>query len=150
MFNRITKRLFCQTDVSTSTFLRLPLKFVSVLIVKYLQKRYKSISVKNRYNQSNQVLSKLKLIQALLYYFKSQFNAWGYFHPSCGWSEKDEKYFRKLFPNKEDFEELDIVVWHNPEAVTYYHNKIWELSKQRPPIYAKEIKKQLIKWKDWN
>ncbi len=150
MFNRITKRLFCQTDVSTSTFLRLPLKFVSVLIVKYLQKRYKSISIKNRYNQSNQVLSKLKLIQAILYYFKSQFSAWGYFHPSCVWSEKDEKYFRKLFPQKEDFEELNIVVWHNPEAVTYYHNKIWELSKQRPPIYEREIKKQLIKWKDWN
>ena len=139
-----------QCKVSTSTFLRLPLKFVSVLIVKYLQKRYKSISIKNRYNQSNQVLSKLKLIQAILYYFKSQFSAWGYFHPSCVWSEKDEIYFRKLFPQKEDFEELDIVVWHNPEAVTYYHNKIWELSKQRPPIYEIEIKKQLIKWKDWN
>lgn len=150
MLNRITKRLFCQTRVSTSTFLRLPLKFVSVLIVKYLQKRYKSISIKNRYNQSNQVLSKLKLIQAILYYFKSQFSAWGYFHPSCAWSEKDEKYFRKLFPQKEDFEELDIVVWYNPQAVTYYHNKIFELSKQRPPIYEREIKKQLIKWKDWN
>jgi hypothetical protein len=24
------------------------------------------------------------------------------------------------------------------------------LSKQRPPIYEREIKKQLIKWKDWN
>ena len=107
MFNRITKRLFCQYDVNTSTFLRLPLKFVSVLIVKYLQKRYKSISIKNRYNQSNQVLSKLKLIQAILYYFKSQFSACGYFHPSCVWSEKDEIYFRKLFPQKEDFEELD-------------------------------------------
>lgn len=150
MFNRITKRLFCQYDVSTSIFFRLPLKFVSVLIVKYLQKRYKSISVKNRYNQSNQVLSKLKLIQAILYYFKNQFSAWGYFHPSCVWSEKDEKYFTRLFPQKEDFEELDLVVWHNPEAVTYYHNKILELSNQRPPIYKKEIKKQLIKWKDWN
>ena len=139
-----------QCKVSTSTFLRLPLKFVSVLIVKYLQKRYKAISVKNRYNQSNQVLSKLKLIQAILYYFKSQFSALGYFHPSCVWSEKDEEYFRKLFPQKKGFEELDIVVWHNPEAVTYYHNKIFELSKQRPPIYEIEIKKQLIKWKDWN
>ena len=139
-----------QYKVSTSTFLKLPLKFVSVLIVKYLQKRYKAISVKNRYNQSNQVLSKLKLIQAILYYFKSQFSALGYFHPSCVWSEKDEEYFRKLFPQKKGFEELDIVVWHNPEAVTYYHNKIFELSKQRPPIYEIEIKKQLIKWKDWN
>lgn len=139
-----------QYNVSTSTFLRLPIKFVSVLIVKYLQKRYKEISIKNIYNQSNQVLSKLKLIQAILYYFKSQFSASGYFHPSCVWSEKDEKYFRQLFPQKEDFEELDIVVWHNPEAVTYYHNKIFELSKQCPPIYKIEIKNQLVQWKDWN
>jgi hypothetical protein len=150
MLNRITKLNFCKHDVSTCTFLRLPLKFVSVLIVKFLQKRYKSISIKNRYNQTNQVLSKLILIQAILYFFKSQFSAWGYFHPDCAWSKKDERYFRKLFPQKEDFEELNIVVCHNPEAVTYYHNKIYELSKKHPPIYEIEIKKQLIKWKDWN
>jgi hypothetical protein len=91
----------------------------------------------------------LKLIQSVLYFFKCQFKAWGYFHPDCTWSEKDEIYFRKLFPQK-DFEELDTVVWYNPEAVTYYHNKIWELSKQRPPIYSSSIKNQLIKWKTWN
>jgi len=136
--------------VSTSTIFRLPLKFVAVLIIRYLQQSYKSISVKNRCNQSNQVISKLILIQAILYFFKRQFSAYGYFHPSCGWSKKDEKYFKKLFPQKEDFEELDIAVWHNPEAVTYYHNKIWELSKRCPPLYTIEIKKQLIKWKEWN
>lgn len=134
----------------TGTFLRLPLKFASILIIKYLQKRYKSISVKNRYNQTNQVLSKLKLIQSILYYFKEQFQAWGYFHPSCIWSEKDERDFRKLFPQKDDFEELDIVIWHNPEAVTYYHNKIIQLTKQCSPNYSHEIKKQLIKWEKWN
>lgn len=132
-----------------STALRTPLRLISVLLIKYLQKRYKSISIKNRYNQTNQILAKLKLIQAILYFFKSNFHAWGYFHPDCTWSDKDEKYFRKIFPQK-DFEELDIVVWHNPEAVTYYQNKIWELSKERPPIYEAEIKKQLIKWKNWN
>jgi hypothetical protein len=125
--------------------LRLPLKFISILIIKYLQKQYKSISIKNRYNQSNQVLSKLKLIQSILYYFKSQFHAWGYFHPECSWSESDEKYFTNLFPQKDDFEELTIVVWHNPEAITYYQNKIFELSKGCPPLYEREIKKQLIK-----
>ena len=126
------------------------LRTISILIIKYLQKRYKSISIKNRYNQTNQVLNKLILIQSILYYFKSQFSAWGYFHPSCGWSKEDEKYFRNLFPQKEDFEELDIVVSHNPEAVTYYHNKIWVLSKGNPPLYKLEIKKQLIKWENWN
>ena len=129
--------------------LKIPLRFASVLLVRYLQGRYKSISIKNRYNQTNQVLTKLKLIQSILYYFKSQFSAWGYFHPSCVWSEKDEAYFRKLFPQK-DFEELDIVVWHNPNAITYYHNKIYKLSKSCPPIYEIEIKKQLIEWEDWN
>lgn len=126
------------------------LRKISVLIIRYLQRKYRSLTAYALLgNQSNQVISKLKLIQSVLYFFQNQFHAWGYFHPSCVWSEKDEKYFRKLFPQKEDFEELDIVVWYNPEAVTYYHNKIWELSKQRPPIYEREIKKQLIKWKDW-
>jgi len=131
------------------TFIRLPIRFIAVLIVKYLQKRYKSISLKNRHNQTNQVLLKLRLIQSILYYFKGQFSAWGYFHPSCVWPEKDEKNFSKLFPKK-DFEELDLVVWHNPEAVTYYQNKIYELSNRRPPNYEKEIKKQLILWDKWN
>lgn len=110
------------------------LKIISVLTVKFLQKRYKSISVKNRYNQSTQVLAKLQLIQSILYFFKTQFNAWGYFHPDCVWSKQDEEYFRKLFPQKDDFEELDIVVRHNPEAVTYYHNEIYRLNKGRTTL----------------
>ena len=119
------------------------------MIIKYLQKRYKFISIKNRYNQTNQVLNKLILIQNILYFFKEEFQAWGYFHPHCVWSEKDEKYYRNLFPQKEDFDELDIVIWHNPEAVTYYHNKIYKLQKGTPN-YRWEIKNQLIKWKNWN
>lgn len=142
MIKRMIKR-------GISKFLRPPLRLISVLIVRYLQKRYKSISIKESHSQTNQVLAKLKLIQAILYFFKSNFHAWGYFHPDCIWTAKDEKYFRKLFPQK-DFKELDIVVWHNPEAVTYYHNKIWELSKHQPPVYEAEIKKQLIEWNDWN
>lgn len=125
------------------------LRVISILIIKHLQKRYKSLSIRHKHNQSNQIISKLVLIQSILYYFKSQFSAWGYFHPSCLWSNKDEKYFRKLFPQK-DFEELNLVIWHNPHAVTYYHNKIWKLSNQTPPLYEREIKKQLIKWKNWN
>lgn len=134
---------------NVNNFLRSPLRLISVLIVRYLQKRYKSISIKNSHSQTNQVLAKLKLIQAILYFFKNNFHAWGYFHPDCTWSAKDEKFFRKLFPEK-DFKELEIVVWHNPEAVTYYQNKIWHLSKELPPDYAAEIKKQLIKWNNWD
>lgn len=130
-------------------FVRVPLRFVSILIVKFLQKRYKAISTKKSSRNLSQKINKLILIQSILYFFKEHFRAWGYFHPSCLWSAKDEKKFRKLFPQK-DFEELDIVIWHNPEAVTYYHNKIYKLSKECPPIYEKDIKKQLIKWNDWN
>ena len=126
------------------------LRILSIWLVKYLQRKYKSITVKNiHHNHTNQVLAKLELIQSILYFFKSQFSAWGYFHPDCVWSQEDEIFFRKLFPEK-DFEEMDIVVWQNPEAVTYYHNKIYHLTKGKSPIYAKEIEKQLKIWKNWN
>ncbi len=130
------------------------LKFPSVLIIRYLQKRYRTISIRNRRNQTDQVIAKLVLIQSILYYFKNQFSAWGFFHPDCGWSEKDEKYFRKLFPQKEGFEELDIVVWHNPEAVTYYQNTIYRLSNRLHGgcsiAHSFEIKKELTNHKKWN
>ena len=130
-----------------------PFKFllrqISVLLIKYLQWRYKRISLKNRYGQTNQVISRLVLIQSLLYFFKEQFSAWGYFHYSCLWTERDERYFRKVFPVK-TFEELAIVVWSNPEAVTYYHNRIFNLLGGHSPDYTKEIQSQLTKWGKWN
>lgn len=125
------------------------LKPFAILIVKYLQRKYKKITIKNRYNQTNQVIAALQLLQSKLYYYKSQFSAWGYFHPSCVWSEKDEKFFRNLFPVK-DFEELSIVVNHNPEAVTYYHNKIFKLQRGVSANYTSEIEAQLRIWKNWN
>lgn len=125
------------------------LRFLAIGLIKFLQNKYKSMSMNNRHNQSNQVIAKLILIQSILYFFKKQFQAWGYFHPDCIWSIEDEEYFRKLFPTK-DFEELDIVVWHNPEAINYYQNKIFKLTKEKPPAYEIEIKNQLKDWKDWN
>lgn len=125
------------------------LKILSIVIIKQLQKKYKAITNKNRYNQTNQVLAKLRLIQSVLYYFKNQFSAWGFFHPDCVWTEKDEIYFRKLFPEK-NFEELETIIWYNPEAIPYYHNKIWNLTDGKPPIYSIEIEKQLKEWNDWN
>ena len=110
----------------------------AIMIVKYLQKRYKKITIDNRHNQNNQVIAKLTLIQSILYYFKQQFSSWGYFHPDCIWSEVDEQRFNKLFPVKDEFEEIDIVVWHNPEAVTYYHNQIYRLKGERRTKYSKE------------
>lgn len=125
------------------------LKPIAILFVKYLQKRYKSISLNSQGRHTNQVLNKLILIQSILYYFKEQFSAWGYFHPHCIWTKKDETFFRKLFPEK-DFKEIDIVTWYNPEAIIYYHNKIFTLSKKCPPNYEIEIEKQLKIWKNWN
>ena len=52
---------------------------------------------------------------------------------------------KKLFPPK-DFEELELLTWSNPEAVTYYHNKLYKANIH--PNYKVEIKQQLIKWGD--
>ena len=130
--------------------MRFLIKPFAILLVKYLQWKYKRISINNRYRQSNRVLAKLILIQSILYYFKSQFNPWGYFHPSCVTNDREIAKYDKLFPQKEDFEELDIVVWHNPEAVIYYQHKIWKLAKGKHYSFHKEIKKQLIQWEMWN
>jgi len=129
------------------TNLRLPIKYFCILIVRYFQRRYKIITIKNRYNQTNQVINKLILIQSILYYFHNQYSAWGYFHPSCVWSENDDKFFNWLFPPKDDFDELNIVVYHNPEAVTYYRNKVY--NRVGDVNYKKEIKKQLTHWNKW-
>ena len=54
-------------------------------------------------------------------------------------------YFMETY-SKKDFEELEIVVWYNPEAGTYYHNKIFDLSKGATPIYSSSINNQLKKF----
>jgi len=129
---------------------RLPLRFFCWHMVRFLQKKYKTLTEYSlQGHSSNMVLSKLVLIQSVLYFFKQQFSAWGYFHPDCSWTTEDEKYFKALFPVKNHLEN-DIVVWHNPEAVTYYHNEIFRLTKGRTPFYAKEIPRQLKKWGVWN
>ena len=120
-------------------------------MVRYLQWRYKRLTIRNKgWDHNSQVINKLKLIQHILYYFKGQYNAWGYFHPDCIWTKRDDIFFKWLFPQKKGFKEIDTVVNHNPEAITYYHNKIFMLMDKKPPKYAEEIEKQLIKWKNWN
>ena len=100
----------------------------AILHVKWIQYRYKQITENNiHFNHTNQVLSKLSLLQSKIYYYKSEFHAWGFYHPSCVWTYKDEIFHNWLFPLI-DFEEIEIVVWNNPEAVTYYHNKIYQLT----------------------
>jgi hypothetical protein len=134
---------------SAKAFFKWPLKILAIACIKYLQKQYRLITINNCYNQNTNVLSKLKLIQHILYFFKTHFSAWGYFHPGPLWNKEDQKYYDKLFPQK-DFDELPLVVYHNPAAITYYHNKIYILKNKQQVAYADEIKKQLLKWNEWN
>lgn len=127
--------------------LLIPFVIIHIRIIQY---RYKHISVNNPGNQNSQLCSTLELLQAKEYYYETQFSAWGRFHPSFSFSGNQMyrhlKFMNWLFPEK-DFKEWDLVIWQNPRAVTYYHNKIWDLSKQRPPIYEIAIPEQLKNWK---
>jgi hypothetical protein len=93
---------------------------------------------------------KLILLQTKEYYYHEQFDAWGKFHPEFSFSHEQMishiKFMNWLFPEK-DFKEWDIVIWHNPQAVTYYHNKIFDLQKSKSTLYEIEIPKQIKKWK---
>lgn len=105
-------------------FRLLTIGLFAIIHIRILQYRYKTITKKHiHWGQSNQVLSKLKLIQDKLYYYKSQFHAWGYYHYDCVWTEDDAKFFNILFPEK-DFEEIDLVVWYNHDALNFYLNQI--------------------------
>jgi hypothetical protein len=90
---------------------------------------------------STQVLTKLKLIQDKLYYYKQQFHAWGYYHYDCCWTPADEIFFNNLFPEI-NFKQIDIVVWYNHEALNFYLNKF----KYSQDFLHKEIIKQLKLW----
>lgn len=126
------------------------LKPFAIMRVKYLQRKYKRLSIKHyNFNQSNRVLAELKLIQHQLYYYKTQFRPWGYFHPSCTSTHIHQEAFDKLFPVK-DFDEINIVIHHNPEAVTFYKNEIYSKQSIISEQLTDKIIKQLKAWDDWN
>ena len=84
------------------------------------------------------------------YYYRSQFDSWGKYHFKFSYS-RDEyirhlRFLNWLFPEK-DFKQWDVVVWHNPEAVTYYHNLIFELAHGKVPHWRLEILNQIKKWR---
>lgn len=117
------------------------LKPFAILYIIYLRKRYKALTLSDR--QGSQQLYTLRLLQAKIYYYHKQMSPWGYYHPSCASGKEQEKFMAWLFPPK-DYDELELLTWSNPEAVTYYHNKIYH--KQGSVPYNTQIKKQLIKW----
>lgn len=127
-------------------FILIPFAIVRVRLIQY---RYKHLTINNTGNRTNQILAELKLLQAKEHYYKTQFSAWGKYHPSFSFSSneylKHLKFINWLFPEK-NFEEVDIVIWYHPEAVTYYHNKIFKLQDNVASNYANEIKKQIKEW----
>ncbi len=127
--------------------LLIPFAIVHIRIIQY---RYKRITTKSYHNGTSQKTAILRLLQAKEYYYKTQFEAWGKFHPNFSFSYNEYKkhieFIDWLFPEK-DFKEHDIVIWYKPEAVTYYHNKIFNLSKHAHTSYETEIPKQLKKWR---
>lgn len=131
--------------------LLIPFAIIHIRIIQY---RYKKITLGNDGSHTNSNLNKLLLLQMKEYYYERQFDAWGKFHPSFSFSYGDGYnsmrhhvlFTNWLFPEKK-FQEWDIVIWHNPRAVTYYHNKIFTLQNGASCIYKLEIPKQIKKWK---
>lgn len=123
----------------------------AIIHIRIIQHRYEKITTTQYSNQSNQNLATLQLLQAQEYYYRQQFSAWGKFHPSFSFTEtqlkRHKKFMAWLFPEK-TFDEWNIVVWHKPEAVTYYHNKIFKLQGGVASNYKAEIVVQLRKWKE--
>ena len=122
----------------------------AILRIRYIQYRYKKITTKNYMNQSSSNLSKLLLLQMKEHYYNRQFESWGKYHPDFSYNETSlsdhRKFMNWLFPEK-DFKEWDILIWHNPEAVTYYQNKIFNLMNGKQPLYEVEIPNQIKAWK---
>ena len=120
----------------------------TVLRVIWLRRRFKHLSIKWEIEQSNQHLAILKLLQAKIYYLNSQFDAWGYYHPSCTTTERHDAFMAWLFPPK-DFETGDIITCYNPAAVTYYLNKIYDTGENSAiPYQHYKITEQLKEWGD--
>jgi len=122
----------------------------AIIHIRIIQYRYKKITIENQDNQSNSNIQKLILLQSKEYYYERQFDSWGKFHPNFSYSNKGLKshikFMNWLFPQK-DFREWGIIIWYNPKAVTYYHNKIYNLQNGVSPLYEVEIPKQIKKWK---
>lgn len=125
------------------------LRYFAILHVRWIQYRYKKITLSAQCQHTNQNIAVLQLLQAKEYYYKQQFSPWGKYTPRYAFSDAEHKkhkaFMKWLFPDK-DFEEWDILVEHHPEAITYYQNKIFGLSKGVTPRHYYDIIHQLKQW----
>ena len=119
----------------------------TIVLIKLLQFIYKRKTIAMKYKMSNQNIAKILLLKHLLYYYKQQFHAYGYYHPSCDYNDKYNKFYKWLFPTI-NYKENYIAINHNPEAITYYHNTLYSKGiKGGYNYHANEIEKFLIKRK---
>lgn len=123
---------------------------IVVIKIRILQWRLKRVIVNNYDKQSNEKLNKAKRFQFLEYCREQQFKSWGKYHKRFCYDNKQSKKHSEamswLFPIK-DYEMWDIVVWYNPRAVTFYHNKIY---RYEPHLsYHTQINNQLSKWRTY-
>jgi len=127
-----------------------PFFIFAIIHIRIIQYRYKKITLGNCGNHTNSNIAKLKLLQAKEYYYHCQFSPNGKYLARFAFSNAEYKahliFMNWLFPIK-DFKEWEIVIWHNPEAITYYQNKIFNLQKGVSTSFENEITAQILKWR---
>ena len=116
----------------------------TIVLIKLLQWIYKRKTISMEYEMSNRNIAKIVFLKHLLYYYKQQFHAYGYYHISCTWSNKYDNFYKWLFPII-NYKENYFAINHNPEAITYYHNQLYNKGiKGGYNYHADKIKKFLI------
>lgn len=97
---------------------------IAYLHLKWIQREYKRLSLKSARNQTNMVLARLILLQAKEEYYRSCFDCWGIFHPSCVSTPRHQRIMSSMFPTK-DYAELCGVKWRSEDALIYYRNLLY-------------------------
>ena len=104
---------------------------IAFLHLRYIQRKYKRLTLQAEGQQTNMYLAKLKLLQAKEEYYKTCFDAWGIFHPSCAVNEKHYRQMLRLF-RKKDFKEICIVKWYSKDIVMYFRNMLYKHNIKTP------------------
>lgn len=128
-FSRILLLAYSTLAIRRIKFFPFLLIPFAIMHAMYIQKKYKRITLNIKHTGStNDVLSKLKLLQAYEEYYRSQFSAWGKYHGRFAYSpnllKRHKKMLKLLFPEK-DFKQEEIVLRRSEWAIVYYRNEIY-------------------------